>query len=796
MRRGIPRLNFRTKVVAIAVVLVTAIQIGTLVPVLNEVRSEQAKQANRSLDLAGRIYDQYMQSRSELLELNVSTIVLDFPFRTAVGDGDARTMRSVLENHAGRAGIATAAVFDLDGNHIASIGGGRDLWPGAALQRFAGDPAAIEPVMSVEFIGRQPFHVVTVPVQAPVPIAWASLALPIDEQFAREIETLTDMKSTVIGFGAAGAEVFATTLPDDVRDAALEGVRLGVGNGNEASLGRSGSWITRLLPYHSDAPGVYVAFQLPLTGVLEAYGILRDRLIATFAIALALTIVAAIGLSRMVTRPIAQLVGAARRMAEGIYSQPIPISSRDEFAVLAHGFNSMQEAIAVREQDIVHMAHHDSLSGLPTREIIVSRISDEIESGDQVAIVNFVLHRFDEIASTLGHRTADRLIQLVAGMLRERIGEHNPIGHLNIQEFVIVLPGAGLERARTCVEEVQAMLRAGMAIGNANISLEIRVGIAVFPTHGESAAELLRCAAIARGHGRGHHGPIGVYERGQEERSLESIRIVGDFPQAMKNRELWVAYQPKVDTESLRLSGAEALVRWSHPKFGPISPETFVPAIERAGGISQLTRWVLEESVSTLARWRVDGLMLSMSVNISPDDLSDGYLVSFLESLCNRHRIAPESLTLEVTESSIMHDVENSLAVIAALRQLGCRVSIDDFGTGHSALAQLKRLPVDELKIDKSFVMNLDDPRDDVVVRTAIELGHQFGLSVVAEGVEDENSLLRLQQLGCELVQGFYISPALASDEFIAWSRRWMSGKGADIVALVERTESQQRLRR
>jgi diguanylate cyclase (GGDEF)-like protein len=487
----------------------------------------------------------------------------------------------------------------------------------------------------------------------------------------------------------------------------------------------------------------------------------------------------------MVTRPVHRLVEAARRMREGIYSQAIEIDSQDEFGVLAAGFNSMQEAIANREQDIVHMAHHDSLSGLPTREIVVSDLRDAIVDVDQLAVINFVLHRFDELASSLGHRTADRLIQLVAGRLRDGLEDGQLLGHLNHQEFVIVLPEADAEHAEQSVREIQSMLRSGLAVGNANISLQIRAGVSLFPDHGVNASELLRCAGIARGHASHHMRSVGFYKPGQEEKSLHLIQIVGDFPRALQNDELWVEYQPKIDCNTLELSGAEALIRWEHPKLGRLPPDTFVAAIEQAGGISQLTRWVLEEAVRTLAGWRQRGLNVSMSVNISANDLIDDYLPGYLSELASRFDIVPQSLTLEVTESAIMHDIDSSLAVVAEIRKMGFRIAIDDFGTGHSALGQLKRLPVDELKIDKSFVLNIEDQRDEAIVRTSIELAHKFGLTAVAEGVEDESSLIRLQQLGCELAQGFYFSMPLEAHEFVSWVAAWQAGEGADIVSLV-----------
>jgi diguanylate cyclase (GGDEF)-like protein len=793
MRWRLPRPKFRTKVVLLGLLLVATIQLATLFPVLNEAREWQQNQADRSVELAGVVFDEYMRRRNELLTLTVSTIVLDYPFREAVGNDDARTIESVLRNHAERAHLQTAAVFELDGTHIASVGGGKALWPWAAREQLDADPNDIEPVTSIGFIDGQPYHAVTLPVELPVPIAWATMGLPIDNDFVEEIKRLTGLESTIVGFGVGSKTIYATTLGADDRDAALADVHLGDDSGQPVPLSEAAGWLTELKPYLDEDSGIYVALQLPITGVLADYGVMRNEFIATFGIALLFTMGAAVWLSRMVTSPIGRLVDAARRMAEGIYSKPIEVRSHDEFAVLAHGFNSMQEAIANREQDIVHMAHHDSLSGLPTREIIVSEIRDAIAETDQLAIINFVLHRFDELASSLGHRTADRLIQLVAGRLRDRLGDGELLGHLNHQEFVVVLPDSDFEHAEEFVRELQAMLRSGLTVGNANISLQVRAGISLFPNHGVNASELLRCAAIARSHASHRLGSVGVYEPGQEDRSLQLIQIVGDFPRALVSSELWVEYQPKIDCDTLAVVGAEALTRWHHPKLGPLSPDTFVEAIEQAGGISQLTRWVLEQAAATLSQWRKRNIAVSMAVNISADDLMDADLPPFLEALCAHHGIDARRLTLEVTESSIMSDVENSLAVIGAIRKLGFRVAIDDFGTGHSALAQLKRLPVDELKIDKSFVLNIDDQRDEAVVRTAIELGHKFGMTVVAEGVENEACLIRLQQLGCESAQGFFISKSLRSEDFVAWAQAFASGQGADIVSLIGESQRPRR---
>jgi EAL domain-containing protein (putative c-di-GMP-specific phosphodiesterase class I) len=308
--------------------------------------------------------------------------------------------------------------------------------------------------------------------------------------------------------------------------------------------------------------------------------------------------------------------------------------------------------------------------------------------------------------------------------------------------------------------------------------------VACYPEHSQDAAELCRRASSARSAALARHETAAVYRLGQDDRSLQQIRIVGDFPRAVQNNELRLYFQPKLDLASGDIYGAEALVRWQHPELGLLMPDAFIDAIEQAGGIAHLTRWVLREAVGRCAAWRNQGARLGIAVNISVDDLSDEYLPYFLLELTQKHKLAPHTLTLEVTESAIMHNVHKSLAVVNCIHELGFRLAIDDFGTGHSALGQLKRLPVDELKIDRSFVSANDDAKDDAILRATIDLAHQLGLSVVAEGVENDAAIARLTALGCEHAQGYGIGKPIPQEQFLAWLSQYRSAGRASVVPL------------
>ena len=263
---------------------------------------------------------------------------------------------------------------------------------------------------------------------------------------------------------------------------------------------------------------------------------------------------------------------------------------------------------------------------------------------------------------------------------------------------------------------------------------------------------------------------VAVYEVGHDESHLRRIGLIGDLRTARERDEFRVFYQPKIDLRSQRVAHVEALLRWQHPVLGNIAPDEFIPLAEHCGLIHEITAFVLAAGLQQASRWRDDGLDIGLAVNLSPMDLLDARLPERVAGLLQAHRFPARELILEITESTVMRDVQSALVTMRALRALGVRLSIDDFGTGHSSLAQLRSLPVDEIKIDKSFVMRLDSsPDDTVIVRSAIEIGHNMGLVVIAEGVEQAGSLDILQRLHCDMVQGYFFSKPIPAEDFRRW---------------------------
>jgi len=296
------------------------------------------------------------------------------------------------------------------------------------------------------------------------------------------------------------------------------------------------------------------------------------------------------------------------------------------------------------------------------------------------------------------------------------------------------------------------------------------MGEVSYPAHGENAQLLLRRADIALDLARHHPHAHQRYVEGQDERHLRQLTLIRDLRDAVNNDELWMAYQPQVATQTGEVCQFEALMRWRHPSFGFVPPDEFIGLAERSGNIRQLSQWMLEHVAAQLYQWQQQGYRVSVAVNLSASDVSDSLLAPQLAELLERYHLAADQFSLEVTESAVMQDIDAAARTLDELSQLGVSIAIDDYGTGYSSLAQLKRLPVNELKIDKSFVLKLDTQEDDLtIVRSTIEMGHSLGLSIVAEGVENAASAALLNRLGCDYLQGYWIAKPMPSDAVAPW---------------------------
>jgi diguanylate cyclase (GGDEF)-like protein len=429
-----------------------------------------------------------------------------------------------------------------------------------------------------------------------------------------------------------------------------------------------------------------------------------------------------------------------------------------------------------RGEELRRRATTDELTGLANREVFRARLDERIAAapagGDQFAVMLIDLDRFKEVNDTLGHHFGDELLRDLGPRLANVVGPDGLVARLGGDEFA-VLPAeatgdtdeieAIAERLIECVH--QPVLVDGMAL-----EVGVSIGVSRFPRDGDDMHSLLRSADVAMYAAKEAHVGCKVYAAALDRHSVRRLSVLSEFRRALDSNEIVVFYQPIMCMDGQRVHGAEALVRWEHPELGLLPPSDFMPIVEQTGLIGPLTRQVLARAVAQCASWRRAGHELTVSVNLSVRNLLDPELPGLIADLLSIYRLTPEALQLEITESMLMSDPERSMITLVGLSKLGVGLSVDDYGTGYSSLANLRRLPIDELKIDRSFVSPmLSDESDLIIVRSTINLGHDLGLKVVAEGVEDEATLHRLEGLGCDFAQGYHFSKPLPAAAFNHW---------------------------
>ncbi len=432
--------------------------------------------------------------------------------------------------------------------------------------------------------------------------------------------------------------------------------------------------------------------------------------------------------------------------------------------------NEIKEIAAIER----HRACHDDLTGLPNRRLFRDRLGQLISKArgerSTIAVLLIELNRISEVNVTLGHQCGDQMLKQAAERLKGLIGEEDILSRQGSDEFVIALAKTDSDGAfAQCRSIVQAMEDHFLVEGH-SLDIGISIGIALYPLHGKNSHVLLQRADTAVAGAKHNNTGFALYAPERDRNSLDRLTMASALRGALRKAELALYYQPKLDIKSRKVCGVEALVRWNRPGYGMIPPAEFIPLAERTGMIRPLTIWVLNTALRQTAIWHQDGLDIDVAVNISARNLLDTDIVDTVEGILNAWEVPPNRLVLEITESSIMADPERAYDVISRLHAIGVRLSIDDFGTGYSSLAYIKRLPAMEIKIDKSFVQNMDtDENDAVIVRSTIDLAHNMGRKVVAEGIESTDIYDLLDMLGCDTAQGFHICHPLPAEELQPW---------------------------
>lgn len=781
------------RIVLFFVALILLIQTGAYLAMDRARQNVAREEVERQLDVGIRVFQRVMGQDRRQFEQAAAALAFDVEFQRLLSDKRLEPTAQALQPFGDRIGASTLQLVADDGSLLgaaAALGraGEPFIRPGLLERaRIEGKASAVELLAD----GR-PYQVVAVPVRGAGRVAWLVAGYLLGEPRARGIEALTELR--IAFWRRSGRDdwalVAATFEPTEhwplanAMHAALPGTAKGkFASTLYVDVGGQ-PYQSRVVPLNADdrGPTAVASLHRSIEVSLQPFEALGRMFLALGALAVLLFAAGGWLIAGEISRPVNDLARVADRMRAGDYSPSPPIESSGEIARLAESIDHMRSAIAEREARILRFAFNDELTGLANRAGIVDRLGPALQLAQamrqsvSVAVMN--LDRFNSINDVLGFDFGDRVLREVGQRLSALYGTRGTLARLSGDEFALFIantdPAAMVEVCRELARSLEQPIR----IDQHDIDVAASIGVAGFPDHGENAEALLQGASVAMYSAKRTRSGTAVFDPNQVQTRANQLSMLSALRRAIGQGELELYYQPKVDVNSERITGAEALARWIHPERGNIAPYEFVPFLEQTGHIRELTRWALREVTRQTAQWYRSGRRLVVSVNISVRDLLDASLAQLVADLLQQHGLPASCLCLELTESAFMEDPDTALATARRLHDIGVRLAIDDYGTGYSSLSYIQQLPVQEMKIDRTFLRNLVTSRDNrKIVRSTVELGRSLGLDVTAEGVEDRASLEVLRKIGCKTAQGYLIAAPLRASEFESWIDAHFAGR-------------------
>jgi diguanylate cyclase (GGDEF)-like protein len=770
-----PRFSYLLKLLAFLIGLVVILEVMSYLATRLVINKVVTQNARTELLAGGELFTRIMQKNVEQLALSVKVLTEDFGFKDAVATNDEKTIASALINHSARVKADVGVFISSDGKLIASdqVFGVQiraefnNLKEQAQLRGQAYDIIIVD--------GRA-YQFVMFSVKAPVVIGLAAMGFEIKPDFSAELQRLTGLEVSFVVHDGKQFHYLSGTQQEEHHDDLLNQLQA---ENKQGEVFVYDELISLAVPAARQNNHLLAVLQVPLSQVLAPFSRLNVQLFLLALVFSVLAGIAALFLARSVTRPVSLLADIARKIASGFYTTPIQVNSKDELGDLARAFISMQQAIGEREQQVLYQSEHDPLTGLPNRLRIFPELEDAISRSRLLKELVFLLvidiKNFTQINDELSQEIGDAVLREV-GQKIARILTHGEVLRLGSDEFLTIMMAAKQETIAELAELIHVAFKTPLLVSGLQVSVEVNIGLATYPHDAETAESLLRRANLALNEGRGSEQRTCWYQQGWDEKHLRRLYLFREFESSLDAGHISLHYQPKINLEHPDTLGAEALVRWRHPELGFVSPDEFIGVIESSGQITILTRWVLKTAIIQLRTLLDEKIKITCSVNLSALDLLVDDLPAYVAELLQSHKVPAENLYLEITESAIMREADKCLHNLRRLRDLGVTLSIDDFGTGYSSLSQLKKLPVSELKIDKSFILHLDTNADDqLIVRSTIDLGHTLGLSITAEGVESEAIKALLKSYGCDTAQGYLYSKPLPAQDFIQWIHQYLA---------------------
>ncbi|WP_447929008.1 putative bifunctional diguanylate cyclase/phosphodiesterase [Vreelandella sp. EE27] len=764
-------MRFRTRLMLVLLAVVLVSQIATGAAFLRATQNDIIAKGHQRLEVGANVFNQLLASRGEQLSQNIAILAGDFGFKSAVSTQDNQTLYSVLVNHGTRANADTVLLSDLEGRILASShhAQGSEMPFPQLFERANLNGSAV----SVVVIDGQPYEFALLPVRAPNQIGWVGMGFLIDETVTNEVKALTGLDINVVTYQDDRISELASSLPGPVAMELASSSREQLMDGEYANTSQMTpddeylSYASTL--YANDTYQTHVLLQLSRNELLGAYRSLWWQLLGIVALILLFTALVAMWSARSMSQPLMALAQAAKRIGQGERVTDLGQGNqRSETRQLAVTLLTMQDEIAKREAVLHYQSRHDLLTDLPNRVSAEEDIRAAIDAGNAFTLMRLAIANFRDIKDTFGYAVGDNVLVTLAQRLQNQKAFESTAYRLDGDELLLIHRQASSSASgRAPLFET---LCHPITLDKSPIVPSLCAGEVNYPEHGDTPQLLLRRADVALDTAKRTHCTHQRYQTGQDEQHQRQLTLIRDLQRAVDNGELWMAYQPKATTQTGLVNQCEALMRWQHPQLGFVPPDEFIGLAERSGHIGMLSQWMLSHVCAQLHDWKQRGYHLSVAVNLSTSDVMDPLLCERIAALLERYQLTPWQLSVEVTESAVMQDVDIASRTLLELAGLGLSIAIDDYGTGYSSLAQIKRLPVNELKIDKSFVLALDTQADDfTIVRSTIEMGHSLGLRLVAEGVENLASAELLSKLGCDYLQGYWIAKPMPSEALTGW---------------------------
>lgn len=761
-------LGFRARLIATMIALVTLVGLVIGAMLMVYLFEDAKNRALEKLDLGEQMTNEIIKGRTSLLYSRLTIAVKDFGFRSAIARGDPATLDSALENHSRRAGADFAILMDSARNPLASTLNKEfpelveSLYSTAKTEGFG---------QTFALINGQGYEVLLIPVNGPGLRAWLLSGFALNQKLAG---TIAQLSGTNLIFRARQSpqhdfQIFSATIQmDPDLNHAFTRPR---GNNNFLDNDR---YFTRIVTLnHQASPTIQALLLIDKKATQSNYYRRAGEIALMVGIILIFAIALALIMARHLGRPVLELASYAREIGEGNTPKPPNTRVSGELGQLKDALGDMLIRLREREAEVHHTATHDEVTGLGNRRALMQRARALFADNDRCTLIGIRLNDLSNLNDTLGLEFGDQLLIGFSERLRTLFADAMIIAKTGGEEFLVMVPPCSPKTLATFTSYIRESIGLPLNVNNTPFSLRTTLIAMRLPEDASSTDELRRRVNLTFDQAREDPDSVTHYRPGRDESHLRELRLISDLHTAIINNGLHMNYQPKLNTMTGELVQVEALVRWIHPELGFISPEDFIFLAEQSGQIHELTTHILQRVAADARGWASKGLNIGVAINLSPMDLVCPDLTDHIAYTFAGWHQDMDRITLEVTESALMKDPQQAMATLKKLRDLGVTLSVDDFGTGYSSLSHLRNLPVQELKIDKSFVLKLDtEPQDQLIVKSTIEMAHGLGLKVVAEGIENLKAWHLLRNWGCDLGQGFYLSRPVAAEDLFDTEKR------------------------